>query len=157
MDRLTFSPTSHNYFYSKYIHMKNISFLLVGVLFGIILTKSEAISWYRIQEMFLFESFHMYGIISTAIVLGALMKIFMKRITFKTIDGTAAFFKPKAKGVPHTLIGGTIFGLGWAMTGACPGPLYILTGHGYWIILVIIASAILGTLVYGMVRSKLPH
>ena len=136
--------------------MKKISFLLVGILFGIVMTKSEAISWYRIQEMFLFESFHMYGIIGVAVVLGALMKLVMKKTGFKTVDGTEAIFKPKTNGV-RNILGGTIFGLGWAMTGACPGPLYTLVGNGYFIILVVIASALLGTFVYGAVRSKLPH
>jgi uncharacterized protein len=136
--------------------MKNISFLFVGILFGIVMTKSEAISWYRIQEMFLFESFHMYGIIGVAVVLGALMKFIMKKTNFKTIDGEESVFKPKENGV-RNIIGGTIFGLGWAMTGACPGPLYTLVGHGYFIILVIIASAVLGAFTYGVFRSKLPH
>ena len=136
--------------------MKKISFLLVGILFGIVMTKSEAISWYRIQEMFLFESFHMYGIIGVAVVLGALMKFVMKKTGFRTIDGAEALFKPKTQGV-RTILGGTIFGLGWAMTGACPGPLYTLVGNGYFIILVVIAGALLGTFVYGAVRSKLPH
>lgn len=136
--------------------MKKISFLFVGILFGIVMTKSEAISWYRIQEMFLFDSFHMYGIIGVAVVLGALMKFVMKKTGFKTIDGTKAIFKPKTHGV-RNILGGTIFGLGWAMTGACPGPLYTLVGNGYFIILVILASAVLGAFVYGAVRSKLPH
>ena len=136
--------------------MKKISFLFVGILFGIVMTKSEAISWYRIQEMFLFESFHMYGIIGVAVILGALMKLVMKKTGFKTVHGAQAEFKPKTQGI-RNIIGGTIFGLGWAMTGACPGPLYTLVGNGYPIILVVIASAVFGAFVYGAVRSKLPH
>lgn len=136
--------------------MKYIKFLSVGVLFGIVLTKSEAISWYRIQEMFLFDSFHMYGIIGTAVVLGVIMKLIMKSVGFKDMYGKVVDFKPKEKGI-RNILGGTIFGLGWAMTGACPGPLYILVGNGYLVIVVVLLSAIFGALVYGMVRSRLPH
>jgi len=137
--------------------MKLIKFLLTGVLFGIIMTKSEAISWFRIQEMFRFQSFHMYGIIGTAVVLGAIMIYFIKKSKSRNLFGDIITFKPKAKTYKASILGGTIFGLGWAMTGACPGPLYVLVGHGYLIILVIIASALLGTLAYGALRDKLPH
>ena len=136
--------------------MKYLKFLSVGIFFGILLVKSEAVSWFRIFEMFRFESFHMYGIIGVAVVLGVIMKMVMKKTGFKTVSGELAEFKPKAKGVKN-ILGGTIFGLGWAMTGACPGPLYVLVGHGYWAILVVLVSAVLGALTYGMVRSKLPH
>ncbi len=137
--------------------MKYIKFSLVGILFGIVMTKSQAISWYRIQEMFLFDSFHMYGIIGTAVVLAAIMTFFIKRSKLKDLYGEQIEFHPKAMSVPRYLFGGIIFGLGWAMTGACPGPMYTLLGHGIWVILVVIASAMLGTLFYGAVRSKLPH
>ena len=137
--------------------MKLIKFLLTGVLFGIIMTKSEAISWFRIQEMFRFQGFHMYGIIGVAVVFGAIMIYFVKTTKGRNLFGDVITFKPKAKTYKASIFGGTIFGLGWAMTGACPGPLYVLVGHGYLIILVIIASALLGTLVYGALRDKLPH
>ena len=137
--------------------MRLIKFLLTGVLFGIVMTKSEAISWFRIQEMFRFQSFHMYGIIGVAVVLGAIMIYFIKKSNTKNIFGDAISFKPKSNTYKASIFGGTIFGLGWAMTGACPGPLYTLVGHGYFIVLVIIASALVGALIYGMLRDKLPH
>lgn len=137
--------------------MKNLVFSLVGILFGIVMTKSEAISWYRIQEMFRFQSFHMYGIIGVAVVLGALMILWMKRGNFRTVDGKLPEFSPKPKTYYASLLGGTFFGLGWAMTGACPGPLYVLLGHGIGVIAVIILSALLGTFCYGLLRNRLPH
>ena len=137
--------------------MKFIKFLVVGILFGIVMTKSEAVSWFRIQEMFRFESFHMYGIIGTAVVLGAIMVAVIKRIQGKTMYGEPIKFNPKNVSVPRYLLGGTIFGLGWAMTGACPGPMFTLLGHGVWTILLVILSATAGTFVYGALRSKLPH
>lgn len=137
--------------------MKLLRFLFLGVFFGIIMTKSEAVSWFRIQEMFRFESFHMYGIIGTAVILGAAMIFIMKKTGLTTMEGKPLKLQAKEMQVPRLLIGGTIFGLGWAMTGACPGPLYVLVGHGAWAILVVIASALLGALVYGALRSKLPH
>lgn len=137
--------------------MKFLKFLLVGILFGIVMTKSEAISWFRIQEMFRFESFHMYGIIGTAVVLGAIMVAVTKRIQGKTIYGDAITFKDKQWSVPRYLLGGTIFGLGWAMTGACPGPMFTLLGHGIWSILIVIASSVVGTYLYGVLRPRLPH
>ena len=137
--------------------MKLLKFLVVGILFGIVMTKSEAVSWFRIQEMFRFESFHMYGIIGTAVIVGAIVTFIIKRSGMKSIDGAAIVFQPKPANYKAAVIGGTIFGLGWAMTGACPGPLYTLLGHGVWTILIVIASAVLGTYVYGVFRDKLPH
>ena len=137
--------------------MKYLRFLFLGILFGIIMTKSEAVSWFRIQEMFRFGSFHMYGIIGTAVVLGAIMTYYLKQYGVKTIEGQALKLQVKTLQLPRLLLGGTVFGLGWAMTGACPGPLYVLVGHGATAILVVIASAILGAFVYGAVKSKLPH
>lgn len=137
--------------------MKLFKYLIPGILFGIVMTKSEAISWFRIQEMFRFESFHMYGIIGTAVVLGAIMVFLIKRYDVKTISGEPIKFTPKNKGIARYVIGGTIFGLGWAMTGACPGPMFTLLGHGVLSILLVIVSAIVGTYLYGMLRSKLPH
>jgi uncharacterized membrane protein YedE/YeeE len=121
------------------------------------MTKSEAISWFRIQEMFRFESFHMYGIIGTAVILGAILFAVIKKIEGKTINGDPIQLKDKNMSISRYLFGGTIFGLGWAMTGACPGPMFTLLGHGAWTILLVIISAVAGTYLYGAVRSKLPH
>lgn len=121
------------------------------------MTKSEAISWFRIQEMFRFESFHMYGIIGTAVIAGAILVYFVKRIQLKSVEGSDIHFNPKNMSIARYLLGGIVFGLGWAMTGACPGPLFTLLGHGITSILIVIASAILGTYIYGLLRPKLPH
>jgi uncharacterized membrane protein YedE/YeeE len=137
--------------------MKGLKYIFAGILFGIVMTKSEAISWFRIQEMFLFQSFHMYGIIGVAVVLGVLQVAIIKRKKLKDVTGEVIKFSPKKMSIPRYLFGGIIFGLGWAMTGACPGPMYTLLGHGFPIMIVVILSAILGTLTYGAVRSKLPH
>ncbi|RMF02833.1 MAG: YeeE/YedE family protein [Bacteroidetes bacterium] len=137
--------------------MKLVRFLFAGILFGIVMTKSEAISWFRIQEMFRFESFHMYGIIGTAVVLGAILVAVIKRTQAKNIEGQTIAFNPKNWSIPRYLFGGTIFGLGWAMTGACPGPMFTLLGHGVWSIGLVIISAVAGTYLYGAVRSRLPH
>lgn len=137
--------------------MKLLRFLFVGILFGIVMTKSEAISWYRIQEMFRFQSFHMYGIIGVAVVLGALMHFLIKKFDSKNAFGELIQFQDKPKTYKASIFGGTLFGLGWAMTGACPGPLYTLVGNGYWVVLVILVSALLGTFAYGALRSRLPH
>lgn len=136
--------------------MKNIKFLTLGILFGIILIKAEVISWFRIQEMFRFQSFHMYGIICTAIVVGIISVWLIKKYKVKTISGEEIKIAPKEfnKG---TIIGGFIFGLGWAMTGACPGPLYALIGSGYLVIVVVLLSAVFGTYIYGVLKDKLPH
>lgn len=137
--------------------MKNIAFFAVGIFFGITMTKSEAISWFRIHEMFRFESFHMYGIIGTAVVLGAIILQVMKRTKMKTWNGNIVGYTPMPFNLARHLISGTIFGLGWALVGCCPGPMYVLVGHGYWIMLVVIAGAVLGTFSYGLVKHKLPH
>ena len=137
--------------------MKFIKYLVVGILFGIVMTKSEAVSWFRIQEMFRFESFHMYGIIGTAVILGASLVAGIKKFNGQTIAGEAIKFNPKTMSIPRYLIGGTIFGLGWAMTGACPGPMFTLLGQGVWAILLVIISAVFGTYVYGILRPRLPH
>jgi len=137
--------------------MKFIRYIFLGIIFGITLTKAEIISWFRIYEMFRFQSFHMYGVIGSAVVLGVIIVQVIKRYKLKTIDGEHISVLPKHMSVPRYLIGGTIFGLGWALTGACPGPLFILLGNGVTVIIVVILSALLGTYVYGKVRSKLPH
>lgn len=137
--------------------MKYIKFILLGVLFGIVATKSEIISWYRIQEMFRFQSFHMYGVIGSAVVIGIIGVALMKRFKLKDIQGEVIHFNPKDITVPRYLIGGIIFGLGWGLTGACPGPMFALVGNGVLVMLVVIVFALLGTLAYGMLRDKLPH
>ncbi len=137
--------------------MKYIKFFLIGILFGIIMTKSEIISWFRIQEMFRFHTFHMYGIIGSAVILGVIQVQIMKKINFKDFKGEIIEFKNKKLGKYNNLFGGIIFGLGWALTGACPGPLYILIGNGYYVFIVVVLSAILGALSYGMIKDRLPH
>ncbi len=137
--------------------MKNISFFAVGIFFGIVMTKSEAISWFRIHEMFRFESIHMYGIIGTAVILGAAIIFAMKKLKIKTLAGTLVSYTPMELRIPRHLLAGSIFGLGWAITGCCPGPMYVLIGQGYWIIILVMLSAILGTYTYGVIKDKLPH
>ena len=137
--------------------MKFLKFLFVGIIFGIVLVKSEAVSWYRIFEMFKFESFHMYGIIGSALVLGILVIQTIKRYEIKSFYGEKIVFTPKAKSFYRYLIGGIIFGLGWALAGACPGPMFTLVGAGYVPILVVIAGSIVGTFLYGIVKDKIPH
>ena len=121
------------------------------------MTKSEAISWFRIQEMFRFHSFHMYGIIGVAVISGAIIHWFLKRKEFFDADGEIISFKNKPQTYKASILGGTLFGLGWAMTGACPGPLYVLFGHGHQVIGLVILSALFGAFVYGVMRPKLPH
>jgi uncharacterized membrane protein YedE/YeeE len=137
--------------------MKSIKFILAGILFGIVMSKSEAISWYRIQEMFRFQSFHMYGIIGTAVVLGITAVFLIKKYKLKDFQGNPIVFTPKEMSVSRYLIGGTVFGLGWALTGACPGPLFVNVGHSYWAFLVAIGGAVAGTYLYGVLKDRLPH
>ncbi len=137
--------------------MRLLKFLIAGTIFGIILSKAEVVSWFRIYEMFRFESFHMYGVIGSAVVLGILFTQRAKKKEIKSMYGEKMTFIQKEKGYKRYLIGGTIFGLGWALTGACPAPMFILVGHGFGIFLVVICAAILGTYVYGLIRHKLPH
>ncbi|WP_179345580.1 DUF6691 family protein [Winogradskyella ursingii] len=136
---------------------KYIKFFLVGILFGIVLVKSEAVSWYRIFEMFKFQSFHMYGIIGTAILTGVVLLQVSKLKNIKTIEGSELNVPLKDRSFTRYILGGTIFGLGWALCGACPGPMYILLGTGAFSILIVIAAALLGTFVYGIFKNKLPH
>jgi uncharacterized membrane protein YedE/YeeE len=137
--------------------MKSIVYLIIGVFFGIIMYKSEAASWFRIYEMFEFGAFHMYGIIGSALVLGAIGILLIKKFNIKAIGGQRMSLNPKDKGITRYLVGGILFGLGWALAGACPGPMYVLAGAGYLPILVVIGGALLGTFVYGLLKSKLPH
>ncbi len=135
-----------------------IKSLIFGIFFGLVLVKSEVISWFRIQEMFRFDSFHMYGIIGSAIVVGIISIQLIKRLGIKDLDGNPIRIAPKdASQVKRYIIGGATFGLGWGLIGACPGPLFALLGSGLTIILIPIVAAILGTYTYGVLRDKLPH
>ena len=134
----------------------NFKYLGFGTVFGIVLTKAEVISWFRIQEMFRLQSFHMYGVIGSAVIVGAVAVFLIKRFKIKTIYGEPVQLLPIAfnKG---QVIGGLLFGFGWALTGACPGPLFAQIGTGATVISVTLFSAIAGTWVYGWLREKLPH
>ncbi len=138
----------------KWYH--KIKYLVVGILFGIVFVKAEIISWFRIQEMFRFQSFHMYGVIGSAVVVGVISVWLIRKFDIKTIYGESIQFHPKTfnKG---QIYGGLIFGFGWAITGACPGPLFAQIGTGATVILMTLLSAIAGTWFYGFVREKLPH
>lgn len=135
-----------------------LKYLVIGIGFGFTLIKSEVVSWFRIQEMFRFDSIHMYGIIGLAIVVGIISVQLIKRNNMKDASGNLISIPPKdSSQVTRYLLGGSIFGLGWALLGACPGPMFALLGSGLSIMIVPIAAAILGTYVYGVLRSKLPH
>lgn len=137
--------------------MKFIKFLVVGVLFGIVLSKAEVISWYRIYEMFRFQSFHMYGIIGSAVIIGIVLFQLFKKGIIKNNSGALITIPPKKNAFKANLIGGVIFGLGWALVGACPGPLFILLGRGVLAIVIVILGALLGAFVYHGVKTKLPN
>ena len=137
--------------------MKFIKFLILGTVFGIVMAKSEAFSWFRIQEMFRFQAFHMYGIIGTAVILGAICVALIKKFKLRDISGNPINFYPKEKSTMRYLIGGTIFGLGWALSGACPGPMVVNIGYGYLSMIVVFLFAIIGTYLYGAIKNKLPH
>jgi len=136
--------------------MRYIKFFIIGIAFGILLTKAEVTSWFRIQEMFRFQSFHMYGIIGSAVVVGIISVQLIKRLNIKTISGEVVSIAPKIYHKGY-FPGGVLFGLGWSLTGACPGPLFALIGNGYTVMVVALASAILGTFTYGLLKSRLPH
>lgn len=135
---------------------KEFRFLVIGIFFGIILVKSEVISWFRIQEMFRFQSFHMFGVIGMAVMVGVISVQLIKRFQIRTVSGQKIDLTPKTftKG---NIIGGLLFGLGWALTGACPGPIYALIGSGYLVFIVVLISAVLGVFTYGVLKEKLPH
>lgn len=134
----------------------NLKYLFAGLLFGVILVKSEVISWFRIQEMFRLQSFHMFGVIGSAVVVGIIAVWLIKKYKVKTIYGEPIEFVKK-KFNKGNVYGGLIFGFGWAITGACPGPLYALIGNGVLVMAITLLSAIAGTWVYGKWRAKLPH
>lgn len=136
--------------------MKNIKFLVVGLLFGIILVKSQVISWFRIQEMFRLQAFYMFGIIGSAIFVALVSIQLINRFHLKTIYHEPVVI-PDKKFHWGNVYGGLIFGLGWAITGACPGPLFAQIGSGFGVIMITLLSAIAGTWVYGLLREKLPH
>ncbi|MGN6494563.1 MAG: DUF6691 family protein [Agriterribacter sp.] len=136
--------------------LSNIKYLLAGTFFGVLLVKAEVISWFRIQEMFKLQSFHMYGVIGSAVVVGMLSVWLIKRFKARSVEGEPVKPEPKPmnKGV---IYGGLTFGIGWALTGACPGPLFAQIGTGATVTIVTLLSAIAGTWVYGLVRERLPH
>ncbi|WP_290699755.1 DUF6691 family protein [Lacinutrix sp.] len=134
-----------------------LSFFVIGLFLGILFIKSEVASWFRIYEMFQFKSFHMYGIIGSAIALGIIAVKFLKSTEAKDFSGKEINITPKEKGFTRYIVGGIIFGLGWALAGACPGPMYVLLGTALPSILVLILGALLGTFLYGVLKDKLPH
>jgi uncharacterized protein len=137
--------------------MKFIKFLILGAIFGIVMVKSEAISWYRIQEMFRFQSFHMYGIIGTSVILGIIGVYLIKKFKLKDTSGKPIVIPIKAKFYKSAILGGTIFGFGWALSGACPGPMVVSIGDGYVSFIIVVLFGLLGTYLYGYLREKLPH
>jgi uncharacterized membrane protein YedE/YeeE len=137
--------------------MKFLKYIFVGFIFGLIMSQAEIISWYRIYEMFHFKSFHMYGIIGSAIGVGILLNLFIKKKSPNDIHGNPIIFTHKKKSIPRYLIGGIIFGLGWALAGACPGPMFVLLGQGNYSLLIVLFGAISGTWLYGVSKNKLPH
>jgi len=137
--------------------MKNIIYFILGIFFGIIMFKSEASSWFRIYEMFQFQSFHMYGIMGSALFIGVIGTYFIRQFDIKSFGGQSISIADKDKGFTRYIFGGIIFGLGWALAGVCPGPIFTLIGAGYLPMLVVFISALFGTYVYGLLRDKLPH
>lgn len=137
--------------------MRTVGYLLIGIFFGVVMYKSEAASWFRIYEMFHFDSFHMYGIIGSALMLGVIGVQVIKRKNMNTFFGDPIKIAPKERGYKNYFFGGIIFGLGWALAGACPGPIYTLIGAGYVSIIVVLVGALLGAFLYGLLRKKLPH
>lgn len=137
--------------------MKLSRYIFVGILLGITLYKAEAVSWFRIFEMFHFQSFHMYGIIFSAVIAGVGIVQIIKKKHLKSIEGQEIVFHPKDRSIPRYLLGGFIFGMGWALAGVCPGPMFILLGSGYTVFAVFLASAMFGTFLYGVLRKYLPH
>ena len=137
--------------------MKGFRFILTGIVFGIIMVKSEAVSWYRIQEMFRFQSFRMYGIIGTAVTIGAIAVYLIKRFQIKDTHGNHIHLPAKDQQWTKYALGGIIFGLGWALTGACPGPMFVNIGYGYVSMIIVVLGALGGTYLYGLLKNRLPH
>jgi uncharacterized membrane protein YedE/YeeE len=135
-----------------------LRYLALGTLFGVVITKGEIISWFRIQEMFRFQSFHLYGILGSAVVVAASSLALIRRHGIKTLGGEPITIRPKEMGKGYRYwIGGSLFGIGWALTGACPGPLAALIGSGVSVMWVTLAAALIGTWTYGQLRPRLPH
>jgi uncharacterized protein len=135
-----------------------VTYLLIGTLFGFVLIKSEVVSWFRIQEMFRFDDIHMYGIIGLAILVGILSVQIIKRFNLEDAKGEPISIPPKdASQAKRYILGGSMFGLGWALLGACPGPMFALLGSGLTVMIVPILAAMAGTYTYGVLRDKLPH
>ncbi len=137
--------------------MRSILYIVLGVVFGITMYKAETASWFRIVEMFQFQSFHMFGFIGSALIIGVIGIQIIKRKNAKDVDGHPIVINPKDKSLSRYLLGGTAFGLGWALIGACPGPLFVLLGAGTYSILIVILAALTGTWLYGILKDKLPH
>lgn len=137
--------------------MKTLKYLITGTVFGIIMFKSEAASWFRIFEMFQFDSFHMYGIIGSALAAGVIGIQLVKGLKLRSFSGEEIIIPPKVKGWKNYLFGGILFGLGWGLAGACPGPIFTLVGAGFLPIILVLVFAVLGTFVYGILKPKLPH
>lgn len=137
--------------------MRSVLYISIGVFFGIIMYKSEAASWFRIYEMFNFQSFHMFGLMGSALTVGVTGLQLIKRKKLKNMYGEVIHIADKEPGITKYLVGGILFGLGWTLTGACPGPMFVLLGAGVFPILVVIVGALLGTWVYGLLKNRLPH
>lgn len=137
--------------------MRSILYIVLGVVFGITMYKAETASWFRIVEMFQFQSFHMFGFIGSALIIGVIGIQIIKRKNAKDVDGQPIVINPKDKSLSRYLLGGTAFGLGWALIGACPGPIFVLLGAGTYSIIIVILAALTGTWLYGILKDKLPH
>ncbi|MEM7737805.1 MAG: DUF6691 family protein [Deinococcota bacterium] len=137
--------------------MRRARYFWVGVGFGLVALKSEIVSWYRIQEMFRFQSFHMYSVIGSAVIVAAVSVWLIKQLKLTSLSGEAIHIAPKATTYPRYLTGGVLFGLGWALVGACPGPIFVLIGSGTWTYIIVLLGALIGTWAYGVLRRYLPH
>ncbi|WP_407404754.1 DUF6691 family protein [Chryseobacterium sp.] len=137
--------------------MKSIIYIVLGVIFGITMYKAETASWFRIVEMFQFQSIHMYGFIGSALTIGVIATQLIKKKNGKDIYGEPIIINPKDKSIKRYLFGGIFFGLGWALIGACPGPIFVLLGAGNYSIIIVILAALVGTWLYGIIKNKLPH
>ena len=137
--------------------MRSLVYIFLGVIFGVTMYKAETASWFRIYEMFNFQSFHMYGFIGSALVIGLIGIQIMKKKEAKDVDGKPIVIQPKTNSIVRYLIGGIFFGLGWALVGACPGPIFVLLGAGTLPMIIVIVGALLGTYLYGIIKDKIPH
>jgi uncharacterized membrane protein YedE/YeeE len=140
-----------------HIQVADLAYLLVGTGFGLVLVKAEVVSWYRIQEMFRFHSFHMYGVIGSAVAVAMLSLWLLRRFGVRAANGEKIAMAPKAPTYRRYVLGGIVFGLGWALAGACPGPIFALIGTGATALVAVLASAVVGTWIYGLVKDRIPH